>query len=105
MRRVHSDLNADGGAQPQRTMLAWNRTVLAAVVGSSVVAVTAQRQQLPVLAAVAVLTALGMLIVVVRDMREWGNGGSHYALMRHVVVTVVVLAGLGTAIAVQGIIR
>ncbi|MFV0252429.1 MAG: DUF202 domain-containing protein [Beutenbergiaceae bacterium] len=104
MRSVHSDLAADGGAQPQRTMLAWNRTVLAGVVASSVVAFTAQRQQMPAIAAVSVLASLGMLVLVLSGMRHWGTGSHHYRLMRSVVVTVVVLALLGIVIAIRGML-
>lgn len=104
MRSVHSDLSADGGAQPQRTMLAWNRTILACVVGSSVVAFTSERLQMPVISALAALAALGMLLIVLRDMRRWGEGSYHYRLMRHVVGTVVMLALFGVTIAVRGML-
>lgn len=104
MRSVHSDLAADGGAQPQRTMLAWNRTVLAAVVASSVVAFTAERQHQPVTAAVAALVAVAMVGLVLRGMRRWGTGSAHYRLMRQVVATAVLLAALGVSLAVRGML-
>lgn len=105
MRAVHSDLDADGGAQPQRTMLAWNRTMLATVLGCATVAFAAQRQQLPALAAIGAAAAVGVLVLVLRDLPAWRVGGSaHYRLMRHVLGAVLVLAALGLAIAVRGIL-
>lgn len=105
MRSVHSDLDVDGGAQPQRTMLAWNRTMLAAVLGCATVAFAAQRQQMAVIAAVAACAAIAVLVLVLRDMPAWRAGGSaHYGLMRHVTAAVLVLAGLGVIIAVRGIV-
>ena len=105
MRSVHSDLDADGGAQPQRTMLAWNRTMLAAVLGCATVAFAAQRQQMVVIAAVAACAALVVLVLVLRDMPAWHESGSaRYRLMRHVAAAVVLLAGLGVVIAVRGIL-
>ncbi|WP_156224236.1 DUF202 domain-containing protein [Pseudactinotalea suaedae] len=102
---MHSDLDADGGAQPQRTMLAWNRTLLAAVLGCATVAFAAQRQQMVVTAAVAACAAIAVLVLVLRDMPAWHEGGSaHYRLMRHVAGAVVLLAGLGVVIAVRGIL-
>lgn len=105
MRSVHSDLDLDGGAQPQRTMLAWNRTMLAAVLGCATVAFAAQRQQMPVVAAVAAACAVLVLVLVLRDMPAWRVGGSaHYVLMRHVAAAVVLLAALGLVIAVRGMV-
>ncbi len=105
MRSVHSELDVDGGAQPQRTMLAWNRTLLATVVGCATVAFAAQRQQMPVIAALAAVSAVGVLALVLRDLRLWRVGGSaHYRLMRHVMVAVVLLGTLGAVIAVRGIL-
>lgn len=107
MRAVHSDLEADGGAQPQRTVLAWNRTILAAVVGTAIVSVNAQRQQLPAVAALAALVCVVLLVLLLRDLPRWREGGgtAHYRLMRHVTGAVVVLAVLGVVVAVAGISR
>ncbi|WP_156252322.1 DUF202 domain-containing protein [Pseudactinotalea terrae] len=105
MRSVHSDLDADGGAQPQRTMLAWNRTMLATVLGCATLAVAAQRQEMAVIAAVAALAALAVLVLVLRDMPAWREGGStHYTLMRHVAGAVVLLAALGAVISIRGLL-
>lgn len=104
MRSVHSDLDLDGGAQPQRTMLAWNRTMLATVLGCATLAFAAQRQQMAVIAAVAACAALAVLVLVLRDMPSWGDGRIHYRLMRHVVGAVVLLAVLGAVIAIRGIL-
>lgn len=105
MRSVHSDLDVDGGAQPQRTMLAWNRTLLATVLGCATVAFAAQRQELAALAAVAAVAAIVVLGVVLRDLRAWQPGsGAQYPLMRHVAAAVVLLAALGLIIAVYGVV-
>lgn len=86
-------------------MLAWNRTVLAAVLGALVVALTAERQGLAAVAAVAGLAALGLLVMVLRDLRHWeATESSPWTAMLHVGVAVVVLAALGTTIAVTGIL-
>jgi hypothetical protein len=95
----------DGGAQPQRTMLAWHRTIMASVLGCATVAFAASRQQMPVVAAVAACAALGLLVMMLRDMPSWRVGGSaHYVLMRHVLVAVLLLAALGLSISVRGIV-
>ena len=103
--RTVGGLADDLGAQPQRTMLAWNRTVLAAVLGALVVALTAERQELPVVAAVAGLAALGLLVMVIRDLRHWDAVESApWTAMLHVGISVVMLAGLGITIALHGIL-
>lgn len=105
MRSVHSDLDVDGGAQPQRTMLAWNRTLLASVLGCATVAFAAQRQEMPATAAVAALAALILLVLVLHDLRAWQPGGSaHYPLMRQVAAALLLLAALGVVIAVRGML-
>jgi hypothetical protein len=106
VRSVHSDLDADSGAQPQRTMLAWNRTMLATVLGCATLAFAAQRQEMAVVAAVAAVAALAVLVLVLRDMPAWREGGgtAHYALMRHVAAAVVLLAALGACIAIRGLL-
>jgi len=95
----------DGGAQPQRTMLAWHRTVMASVLGCATVAFAASRQQMPVVAAVAACTALGLFVMMLRDLPSWRvGGGAHYLLMRHVLVAVLLLAALGVTISVSGLV-
>ena len=105
MRSVHSDLDADSGAQPQRTMLAWSRTMLATVLGCATLAFAAERHGFAVTAAIAACAALVVLLLVLRDMPRWRVGGStHYRLMQHVVATVVLLAALGAFIAIRGML-
>lgn len=104
MRDVHSDLGEDGGAQPQRTMLAWNRTVVATVLGCATVAFTAQRQQMPVVAVLAALAAF-MLLALLDDLRQWrADGRTRYWLMRQGAIAVCTLAALGVTIAVRGVL-
>lgn len=77
--------------------------MLATVLGCATVAFAAERQHLPGLAAVSALAAIGVLVLVQRDMPRWRSGGSaHYGLMRHVVGAVLLLAVLGMVIAVRG---
>ena len=103
-RHVHR-LGEDHGAQPQRTMLAWHRTLLATMLASMVVALSAERQQLPVLAASAGLCALVMLGVLLRDIRHWRSEEPHgWPGMLHVGIGVVILALLGIALALTGIL-
>lgn len=102
MRAVHSDLGEDGGAQPQRTMLAWNRTVMSTVLGCALVALTAQRQHMPVVAVLAALAAF-VLLALLDDLRHWREDGhGRYWLMRQAAAAVCVLAALGVTIAVRG---
>jgi UDP-N-acetylmuramyl pentapeptide phosphotransferase/UDP-N-acetylglucosamine-1-phosphate transferase len=104
MRDVHSDLDVDGGAQPQRTMLAWNRTVTSSVLGCATVAFTAQRQHMPVVAVLAAVAAV-MLVGLLDDLRHWrADGRGRYWLMRQAAGAVCVLAALGAVVAIRGAI-
>lgn len=104
MRAIHSDLDVDGGAQPQRTMLAWNRTVIATVLGCATVAFTAQRQQMAVVAVLAALAAF-MMLALLDDLRRWeSDGRTRYWLMRQAAAAVLTLAALGVVIAVRGVL-
>lgn len=95
----------DPGAQPQRTMLAWNRTILATVLGALLVALTAERQQLPGVAAAAGLAAAGLLLMVLRDLRHWHHTDvSPWTPILHVGLAVAGLAALGVTVAVTGIL-
>src|SRR5690606_41332542 len=92
--RAVAGLDADGGAQPQRTMLAWSRTLLATVLGCATVAFAAQRQGMPLVAALAGLASLGVLVLVLRDLLGWQPGAGSFppvwrgpAVGGHVAVT------------------
>jgi len=102
--RAVAGLDADGGAQPQRTMLAWSRTLLATVLGCAAVAFAAQRQGMPLVAALAGLASLGVLVLVLRDLRGWQPGAGSYPLMRRVAAAVVLLAALGSVVAIRGVL-
>jgi hypothetical protein len=87
-------------------MLAWNRTMLAAVLGAMLVALTAERLQHPAIAAIAGLAALALLLLVLRDLRRWRHDGNGpWTSLLHVGIAVVVLAGLGAALAIAGLVR
>lgn len=85
-------------------MLAWNRTVLAAVLCALVAALTAERQQMPGVAGVAGVAALGLLVMVLRDLRRWRPpAASPWTPILHVCSAVIALAALGLTIAVKGL--
>lgn len=94
----------DDGAQPQRTMLAWQRTMSAVVLGCVLVSFAALRQGMPevtVLGAVAALAAIGLTL----DLRRYRPGAGPYIVMVRVLTAVVALAGLGLVVAIAGIAR
>ncbi|QOR71740.1 hypothetical protein IM660_05555 [Ruania alkalisoli] len=98
-------LEGDSGAQPQRTMLSWHRTVLSVTLGTLVVSLTAQRQEHSIIAAIAALTAFALLATVLRSLRRWGPyAPARWDVLRLTCGAVVVLAGMGLMLAMANLV-
>lgn len=97
-------LQGDPGAQPQRTILSWHRTVLSVTVGGLVASITAQRLGHPVLAAVAALAALALLGGALRRLRYWHPHATRWSVLRQATIAVVVLSLIGMGLAVANIL-
>lgn len=93
-------LEDDPGAQPQRTILSWHRTILSVTVGALVASMTAQRLGHPLVAALAALAAIVLLGGSLRRLRHWHPGATRWPLLRQAAIAVVVLALLGTGLAI-----
>lgn len=99
-----SGLHGDPGAQPQRTVLSWQRTVLSVGVGCFALAFAAQRQGHPVVSAISGVLGAIVVLTMLLTLRAWKAG--YGAINLHIVaVSVVALAVLGTAVAILGIIQ
>src|SRR5699024_142367 len=102
---VTTGIEGDAGAQPQRAMLSWHRTVLAVTMGAWVASMTAQRLGHPVLSGLAALAAVAGLGGALRRLRHWEPGASsRWSVLLQVTVAVVVLSALGMALAVANIL-
>ncbi|UFU03906.1 DUF202 domain-containing protein [Ruania suaedae] len=98
-------LEGDSGAQPQRTMLSWHRTVLAVTLGTLVISLTAQRQEHAVVAAVAALAAFVLLVTVLRSLRRWEpHAPARWDVLRLTCGAVVVLGGMGLMLALVNLL-
>lgn len=97
-------LNGDPGAQPQRTILSWHRTVLSVTVGALVASMTAQRLGHPILAGVAALAAVAMLVGSLRRLRYWHPRSTRWSVLRQATIAVVVLGLIGMSLATANIL-
>src|SRR5699024_2758127 len=93
-------LQGDPGAQPQRTILSWHRTVLAVTVGALVASMTAQRLGHPLLAAIAALAGFVLLAGALYRLRYWHPRAARWAVLRQAAVAVIVLSLIGTSLAI-----
>lgn len=98
-------LHGDPGAQPQRTVLSWHRTVLGVTMGALVASLTAQRLGHPVLSGLAALAAVAGLGGALRRLRYWQpTSASRWLVLRQTAWAVVVLSAIGAALAVANIL-
>jgi len=93
-------LDGDPGAQPQRTILSWHRTVLAVTVGALVASMTAQRLGHPLLAAIAALAGFVLLGGALYRLRHWHPHAARWAVLRQAAVAVIVISLIGTSLAI-----
>ncbi|WP_265520917.1 DUF202 domain-containing protein [Oerskovia flava] len=101
-----SERARDPGLQPERTALAWQRTVLGVVISSLLLATAALRAQVAVVSVLALLLAVLSLVPTVLRRPDGGSprDGRLYSwdFLVRVVAMVVTLGVLGTVAAVAG---
>lgn len=98
-------LPRDPGLQAERTALAWRRTVLSATVGTALVAFTAGRVGLVVVAVLAALLAVGLAFAVIRHSRRPRTvQNAPWPVLVLAGGTVIALAALGVATATASIL-
>lgn len=86
------------GAQPERTALAWQRSLLGVVLGSLVLMMTALRGQVWVLVVLGAVLTVGVAVAMITR-----RPGAERPLVL-LVVAVVVLGALGAALAVSQVV-
>lgn len=94
--------DGDDGAQPQRTALAWQRSLLAAVLGSLLVGLGALRRDVAPLALLAAATTLTLVVGVLLWTRRPAPGP--WARLSRLVAAVGLVAAGGATLAVVGIV-
>lgn len=86
------------GAQPERTALAWQRSLLGVVLGSLVLMMTALRGQVWVVVVLGAVLTVGVAVAMITR-----RPGAERPLVL-LVVAVVVLGALGAALAVSQVV-
>lgn len=97
-------LEGDPGAQPQRTILSWHRTVLSITMGALVASLTAQRLGHSVLSGVAALAAILAMGGSLRRLRYWHPAQPRFSVIRQSTLAVVALAVIGMGLAIANIL-
>lgn len=82
------------GAQPERTALAWQRSLLGVVLGSLVLMLTALREEMWLLVLLGAVLAVGVAVALVVGRPRDGRA------LERLVLAVVVLGALGATLAV-----
>lgn len=104
---------APPGAQPERTALAWQRTLVGVVGGTLVIAMTALRSGVPVLAAAATALALYVAVALLSGPPGRNPAADHRngravrtgTVLVRVVGVVAILGALGACLAVVATLR
>lgn len=95
----------DPGLQPERTALAWRRTVLAAAVGTALVTGAAERAGYHGVVVLSALLAAGLAAaVLVHSRRPPSARTAPWPVLALAAGTVLALAALGVATAVASIV-